>query len=79
MLTRIMLALYLFAPSWAQAQTIPPALDVTAAEVKAFIDRVVLQDKFKRGAEDYEKEGIFTGAHCVNPMTGALMPVYGHA
>ncbi|MDP3939085.1 MAG: leucine--tRNA ligase [Deltaproteobacteria bacterium] len=45
-------------------------------EVKHFIDRVVVQDKFKRGAEDYEKEGVFTGAHCLNPMTGARMPIY---
>ena len=46
------------------------------AEVKAFIDRVVVQDKWKRGAEDYEKEGIFTGTYCLNPMTSARMPVY---
>ena len=45
-------------------------------EVRRFIDRVILQDKFKRGAEDYEKEGMFTGAHCLNPMTGARMPIY---
>ena len=59
----------------------PLAVDLTRgtareAEAKAFIDRVVVQDKFKRGAEDYEKEGIFTGAHCLNPMTGARMPIY---
>jgi leucyl-tRNA synthetase len=46
------------------------------AEARRFIDRVVVQDKFKRGAEDYEKEGVFTGAHCRNPMSGARMPIY---
>jgi leucyl-tRNA synthetase len=46
------------------------------AEVKRFVDRVVIQDRFKRTSEDYEKEGIFTGAYCRNPMTGARMPVY---
>jgi leucyl-tRNA synthetase len=46
------------------------------AEVKRFVDRVVVQDRFKRSSEDYEKEGIFTGAYCRNPMTGARMPIY---
>ncbi len=46
------------------------------AEVKRFVDRVVIQDRFKRSSEDYEKEGIFTGAYCRNPMTGARMPIY---
>ncbi|OGP83195.1 MAG: leucine--tRNA ligase [Deltaproteobacteria bacterium RBG_13_65_10] len=46
------------------------------AQVRRFVDRVVVQDKFKRGAEDYEKEGIFTGAYCLNPVTGARMPIY---
>ncbi len=45
-------------------------------EVKRFVDRVVIQDRFKRSSEDYEKEGIFTGAYCRNPMTGARMPIY---
>ncbi|MEZ4602156.1 MAG: class I tRNA ligase family protein [Desulfobacterales bacterium] len=24
----------------------------------------------------YEKEGVFTGAYCINPLTGRRMPVY---
>jgi leucyl-tRNA synthetase len=59
----------------------PLAIELTRgtpheAQVKRFIDRVVVQDKFRRGAEDYEKEGIFTGAYCRNPLTGARMPIY---
>ena len=27
-------------------------------------------------AGDYEKEGAFTGAHCINPLTGVRMPIY---
>jgi leucyl-tRNA synthetase len=59
----------------------PLALQLTQgtpheAEVRRFVDRVVIQDRFKRSSEDYEKEGIFTGAYCRNPMTGARMPIY---
>jgi len=45
-------------------------------EVKKFIDRVLLQDRFMRTSEEVEKEGIFTGAYCINPFTGRKMPVY---
>ncbi|MFQ5458031.1 MAG: class I tRNA ligase family protein, partial [Myxococcota bacterium] len=54
----------------------PLALELTRGTpqerpVREFVERVVVEDKFKRGAEDYEKEGVFTGAYCLNPMTGA--------
>jgi len=45
-------------------------------EVNEFVDRVVAEDKVKRGREDYEKEGVFTGAYCINPMTGARMKIF---
>ncbi len=44
--------------------------------VREFCDRVRSEDKIKRSAEDYEKEGTFTGAYCINPMTGRRMPIY---
>ncbi len=44
--------------------------------VKGFVDRMKRQDKVKRTAETAEKEGIFTGAYCLNPMTKARMPIY---
>jgi len=47
-----------------------------AKEVSEFVRRVLMQDRSARGVENYEKEGVFTGAHCKNPMTGKLMPVY---
>jgi leucyl-tRNA synthetase len=34
------------------------------------------QDKIKRTAETTEKEGVFTGAYCLNPMTKARMPIF---
>jgi len=44
--------------------------------VKEFCDRVRREEKIKRSAKDYQKEGVFTGAGCLNPMTGARMPIY---
>ena len=47
-----------------------------AAEVRAFVEKVSNMDRIVRGAEDLEKEGVFTGAWCVNPVTGEDMPIY---
>jgi len=44
--------------------------------VKAFVDRIRAEDAQQRTAEDREKEGIFTGAYCINPMTNERMPIY---
>ncbi|HDR46590.1 MAG TPA: leucine--tRNA ligase, partial [Geoalkalibacter subterraneus] len=46
------------------------------AEVEAFIQKVRRQDKNQRTSDDYEKEGVFTGGYCINPLTGSRMPVY---
>jgi leucyl-tRNA synthetase len=58
----------------------PLALELTVperrAEVEAFIDKVKQQDKIKRSSEDFEKEGVFTGSYCVNPVTEHKMPIY---
>ena len=58
----------------------PLALELTTAEqraeVDAFIEKVKLTDKLKRTADDFEKEGVFTGSYCINPATGERMPVY---
>ena len=45
-------------------------------EVVAFIEKVRGQDKLKRTSADHEKEGVFTGAYCRNPLTGERMPVF---
>ena len=45
-------------------------------EVRAFVDRIAMQDRSDRGLEKYEKEGVFLGAYCVNPMTQRRMPIY---
>ena len=58
----------------------PLALTLTTAdrlaEVTAFIEKVKGTDKIKRTADDFEKEGVFTGSYCLNPATGLNIPVY---
>ncbi|BCA80009.1 leucine--tRNA ligase [Desulfuromonas sp. AOP6] len=58
----------------------PMALDITTAErrqdVEDFIARIKKQDKIKRTSEDMEKEGVFTGAYCINPVSKKRMPVF---
>ncbi|MBN1571944.1 MAG: leucine--tRNA ligase [Deltaproteobacteria bacterium] len=45
-------------------------------KVRDFVDKMLITDKIKRSSEDYEKEGVFLGAYCKNPFTGARMPVF---
>ncbi|WP_320170955.1 leucine--tRNA ligase [Maridesulfovibrio sp.] len=47
-----------------------------AESVRQFVHKVTNMDRFQRAADDLEKEGIFTGAYCTNPLTGAKMPIY---
>jgi len=44
--------------------------------VDAFIAKVRKQDKARRTADDFEKEGVFTGSYCINPVTGQQIPVF---
>jgi leucyl-tRNA synthetase len=44
--------------------------------VREFVERMKRQDKMKRTAETTEKEGVFTGGYCRNPMTKARMPIF---
>ena len=46
------------------------------AAVAEFVERISLQDRSSKAIEGYEKEGVFTGAYCINPMTGRKMPIY---
>ncbi|MEI6826007.1 MAG: leucine--tRNA ligase [Desulfuromonadales bacterium] len=58
----------------------PRALELTTAEnretVIAFIEKIRKTERITRTADDLEKEGVFTGSYCTNPVTGARMPVY---
>jgi leucyl-tRNA synthetase len=44
--------------------------------VAAFVNRISMQDRSVKAVEDYEKEGVFTGAYCTNPLSGIRMPIY---
>jgi leucyl-tRNA synthetase len=46
------------------------------SQVRAFINRVLTQGWDSRAGEDAEKEGVFTGAYCINPLTARKMPIY---
>ncbi|MDR2695891.1 MAG: leucine--tRNA ligase, partial [Deltaproteobacteria bacterium] len=44
--------------------------------VRAFIEEVRNMDRLERQSELLEKAGIFTGAYCVNPLSGVRLPVW---
>ena len=44
--------------------------------VEDFITRTKKISQSSRGAEETEKEGVFTGAYCRNPFTGENIPIY---
>jgi leucyl-tRNA synthetase len=58
----------------------PSALELATADrkdaVEAFIDKIRKTDRIKRTADDFEKEGVFTGSYCINPLTGTRMPIF---
>jgi leucyl-tRNA synthetase len=63
------------APEHPLVTTLSHGTDQESA-VAEFIDRMALSDRSSRAVESYEKEGVFTGAYCINPMSGQRMPVY---
>jgi len=46
------------------------------AEIEAFVTNIRNMDRIKRGADDLEKEGIFTGKYAINPVNGMEVPIY---
>jgi leucyl-tRNA synthetase len=47
-----------------------------APEVRAFVERIRKQEKFTRTAEETEKEGVFTGAYAIHPLTQEQIPIW---
>ncbi len=45
-------------------------------KVAAFVEKIARQDRSSKAVESYEKEGVFTGAYCTNPMTEKPIPVW---
>jgi len=46
------------------------------AEIRAFIERTRNMDRLDRQSENLEKDGVFTGAYCINPFTGDRIPIW---
>ena len=46
------------------------------AAVGAFVERMRRADRMARTAEGAEKEGVFTGAYAINPMTQERIPIW---
>lgn len=46
------------------------------SEVGAFVDKISRQERSSSAIENYEKEGVFVGAWCINPANGRRMPIY---
>ena len=44
--------------------------------VEGFIERIRKISQARRGEDETEKEGVFTGAYCGNPFTGENIPIY---
>ncbi len=47
-----------------------------AGEVRAFVQRVMSEDKAARTDEKNEKEGVFTGAYAINPLNNEKVPIW---
>jgi leucyl-tRNA synthetase len=47
-----------------------------AAEVSAFVEKIQLEHKAKKGADVADKRGIFTGRYAVHPLTSARIPIW---
>ncbi|NLM45993.1 MAG: leucine--tRNA ligase [Firmicutes bacterium] len=45
------------------------------AEVRAFVEKTRKQTEIARSSMETEKEGIFTGAYCINPANGEAVPI----
>ncbi len=46
------------------------------AQIRAFVERIRNMDRIDRQSETLEKEGIFTGAYCIHPLTGKEIPIW---
>lgn len=44
--------------------------------IRAFIDRTRSMDRLDRQSDTVEKDGVFTGAYCLNPFTGDRIPIW---
>ncbi len=45
-------------------------------ELRLFALKMRQEAATRAASQDFEKEGIFTGAYCINPLTGRAVPIY---
>jgi len=45
-------------------------------EVDRFVERMALQNRSAKTIESFDKEGVFIGAYCINPLTKQRVPIY---
>jgi len=45
-------------------------------ETESFVDRISRMDRSAKAVETFEKEGVFIGAYCINPVTQQKIPIY---
>jgi leucyl-tRNA synthetase len=63
------------APEHPMVETLSKATDQEKA-VADFVKKISRQERSAEGIEKYEKEGVFTGAYCINPATQEKIPVF---
>ena len=45
-------------------------------QVDEFVKKISTQERSAEGVENYEKEGVFIGAYCINPVNNEEIPIY---
>jgi len=45
-------------------------------DVQAFVEKIKIEKQRQKPEDEIEKEGIFSGGYCINPFTGARLPIY---
>ncbi len=63
------------APEHPLVKTLPAGTG-QEGKVQDFVNKTLQVDTFTRTSDLYEKEGVFTGKYCINPLTGFKMPIY---
>lgn len=63
------------APEHPRVKTLSAGTD-QEGPVREFADKTLKVDTYTRVSDLYEKEGVFTGRYCINPVTGSKMPIF---
>ena len=63
------------APEHPMVESLSKGTDMEA-ELASFVKKISGQERSVEGIEKYEKEGVFTGAFCINPATNEKIPIY---